>query len=64
MAKALNQKIGKALFISDSNTIANALQGQAPGVVIRGYASIYGNKAENPILTEFQNVKFEVQVNA
>ncbi len=63
MAKALNQKIGKALFISDSNTIANALQGQAPGVVIRGYASIYGNKAENPILTEFQKVKFEVQVN-
>ena len=31
---------------------------------MRGYASLYGSKAENPIYTEFQKVKFEVQVNA
>ena len=53
LAKPLNQKIGKALYISDSNTISNALQGQTPGVKIRGMASLYGNKAENPIYTEF-----------
>ena len=64
LVKPLNQKIGKALYISDINTISNALQGQAPGVVMRGYASLYGSKAENPIYTEFQKVKFEVQVNA
>lgn len=63
LAKPLNQKIGKAIYISDSNTIANALQGQAPGIKIRGMSSIYGNRAEDPIYTEFQKVKFEVQVN-
>ncbi|WP_304344666.1 SIMPL domain-containing protein [Chryseobacterium koreense] len=63
LAKPLNQKIGKAIYISDVNTVSNALQGQVPGVRIRGMASLYGNKAENPIYTEFQKVKFEVQVN-
>ena len=63
LAKTLNQKIGKALYISDANTISNALQGQTPGVKIRGMASLYGNKAENSIYTEFQKVKFEVQVD-
>ncbi|UOE40253.1 hypothetical protein MTP09_10050 [Chryseobacterium suipulveris] len=63
LAKPLNQKIGKAIYISDVNTVSNALQGQVPGVRIRGMASLYGSKAENPIYTEFQKVKFEVQVN-
>lgn len=63
LAKPLNQKIGKALYISDINTMSNALQGQAPGVQIRGISSIYGNRATEPIYTEFQKVKFEVQVN-
>src|SRR5690606_10267446 len=63
LAKPLNQKIGKALYISDVNTISNALQGQTPGVQIRGMSSIYGNRATDPIYTEFQKVKFEVQVN-
>jgi len=63
LAKPINQKIGKALFISDTNSVSNALQGQAPGIKIRGYSSIYGNRAEDPIYTEFQKVKFEVQVN-
>lgn len=63
LVKPLNQKIGKALYISDINTMSNALQGQAPGVQIRGMSSIYGNRATDPIYTEFQKVKFEVQVN-
>lgn len=63
LVKPLNQKIGKALYISDVNTMSNALQGQAPGVQIRGMSSIYGNRATDPIYTEFQKVKFEVQVN-
>ena len=63
LVKPLNQKIGKALYISDINTMSNALQGQAPGVQIRGMSSISGNRATDPIYTEFQKVKFEVQVN-
>jgi uncharacterized protein YggE len=63
LAKPLNQKIGKAIYISDMNTVSNALQGQAPGVQIRGMSNIYGNLAADPIYTEFQKVKFEVQIN-
>jgi len=63
LAKPLNQKIGKALYISDTNSISNELQGQAPGVRIRGMSSnIYGSRAADPIYTEFQKVKFEVEV--
>ena len=49
--------------LCDINTISNALQGQAPGVQIRGMSSIYGSRASDPIYTEFKKVKFEVQVN-
>lgn len=63
LAKPLHQKIGKALFISDVNTISNALQGQAPGIIVRGMGNIYGARATEPIFTEFQKIKFEVQVN-
>jgi uncharacterized protein YggE len=63
LAKPLNQKIGKALYISDVNTISNALQGQAVGIQIRGISSIYGSRASEPIYTEFRKVRFEVQVN-
>lgn len=63
LAKPLNQKIGKALFISDINSISNALQGQAPGIRVRGMSSLYGARAADPIYTEFQKVKFEVEVN-
>lgn len=63
LASPLNQKVGKALYISDVKTIANALQGQAPGVTIRGMSSIYGNNTSVPIYTEFNKVKFEVEVN-
>jgi uncharacterized protein YggE len=63
LAEPLNQKIGKAIYISDVNTIANALQGQAPGIRIRGLSTLYGSRAADPIYTEFQKVKFEVEVN-
>jgi len=63
LAEPLGQKIGKALFISDSNSVANALQGQVVGVKIRGYSSLYGSSAESPIFSEFQKIKFNVEVN-
>jgi|SRR5690606_3425409 len=63
LVKPLNQKIGKALYISDVNTISNAMQGQAPGIQIRGMSTIYGSRAADPIYIEFQKVKFEVQVS-
>lgn len=63
LAQPLNQKIGKALFISDTNTIVNALEGKIQGVVIRGASSVYGSRGYEPINTEFQKIRFEVQMN-
>ncbi|MCO5241840.1 MAG: SIMPL domain-containing protein [Chitinophagaceae bacterium] len=63
LARPLGQKIGRAIYISDGNTISNALQGQTPGVRIRGISSLYGSRAADPIYTEFQKVKFEVEVS-
>lgn len=63
LANPISQKVGKVIYISDINTISNALQGKAPGITIRGMSSIYGSRATEPIYTEFQKVKFEVQVS-
>ncbi|HAR73129.1 MAG TPA: SIMPL domain-containing protein [Flavobacteriaceae bacterium] len=64
LAKPLNQKVGKAIYISDTNTISNTLQGQTQGLKIRGMSNISLNKAEEPIHSEFQKIRFEVQVDA
>jgi hypothetical protein len=62
MIEPLNQKIGKAMYISDNNTISNALQGKAAGIQIRGASALYGSRAPEPILVDFQKIKFEGQV--
>lgn len=64
LAQALDQKIGKAIYISDINTVANSLQGQASGLMIRGMASLYGSRNEQMAYVEFKKVAFEVQVTA
>lgn len=62
LAKPLNQKIGKAIFISDANVnnYTNALQGQVSGLKVRGLSSL---NTVNPIFVEFEKIKFEVEVN-
>ena len=63
LANPIGQKVGKAIYISDnSSTLLSSLQGQVAGVQIRGAASIYGNRATEPILVDFQKLKFETQV--
>jgi len=63
LANPIGQKVGKAIYISDnSSTVLSSLQGQVAGVQIRGAASIYGNRATEPILVDFQKLKFETQV--
>lgn len=63
MTKPLNQKVGKAIYISDSNALSNQLQGNAVGVKIRGASSIYGNRATEPMMIEFNKIKFSIKVN-
>lgn len=65
MVEALNQKIGKAIYISDLETasIANQLQGKIAGVQIRGYSSIYGSRAKEDIVVDFEKMEFSSKVN-
>lgn len=63
MTKPLNQKVGKAIYISDLNSITNALQGKVAGVQIRGASSLYGSRASEPIVIEFNKIKFTTKVN-
>jgi hypothetical protein len=64
LANPIGQKIGKAIFISDnSSTVLSSLQGQVAGVQIRGASSLYGSRATEPILVDFQKLKFESQVS-
>lgn len=64
MLEPLNQKIGKAIYISDSNAISNTLQGKIAGVQIRGQSSIYGNRTpDEPLIIDFEKITFTMKVN-
>jgi len=63
MIEPLNQKLGKAIFVSDNATISNALQGKINGIQIRGISSIPSSNTAEPILIEFQKIKYESQVS-
>ena len=63
MAEKLNVKIGRVLFISDSETnVMNLLAGRVAGVNIRGANSIsgYSNFNESEAEISFENIKVEV----
>jgi uncharacterized protein YggE len=64
MLEPLNQKIGKAIYISDLDmeSITRQLQGKVAGVKIRGYASIYGNRAQEDMMIDFEKMKFSAKV--
>jgi len=64
MIEPLNQKVGKAIYISDLETesITSQLQGKVAGVQIRGYSSIYGSRAQEDIVIDFEKMKFSTKV--
>jgi uncharacterized protein YggE len=64
MVEPLNQKIGKAIYISDLETesITSQLQGKVAGVQIRGYSSIYGSRAQEDIVIDFEKMKFSTKI--
>ncbi|WGD33633.1 SIMPL domain-containing protein [Olleya sp. YS] len=64
MVEPLGQKIGKAVRLSDSNSlVTSALSGNASGIVIRGTSSIYGSRAYQPISIDFEKIKIESAVS-
>jgi len=64
LTKPLNQKVGNAIYISDSNsTVSNMLSGRVPGVQIRGFASFKAENDYDPIDIAFDKIKIETQIN-
>src|SRR5690606_2985849 len=64
MTKALNQKVGEAIFISDMETnIVNYLSDQVAGLNIRGVNSIgYKEKEESNLDISFDNIRVDATV--
>jgi uncharacterized protein YggE len=64
MTKALNQKVGDVIFISDVETnIVNYLSGQVAGLNIRGVNSIgYKEKEESNLDIGFDNIRVDATV--
>jgi len=64
LTKPLNQKVGNAIYISDSNSsVSNMLSGRVPGVQIRGFASMNAESNYDPIDIAFDKIKIETQIN-
>ena len=62
ITKALNQKLGTAIFISDlENNIYNSNSGDVEGIVVMGY-SAREKKELKPIDIEFKKIKFETNI--
>ena len=63
MLKPLNQKLGKAMYISDVNSnIARILQGKSAGIQIRGLAAINKEEEYDPIDIAFEQIKLESSI--
>jgi hypothetical protein len=65
MVLPLNQKIGKAIYISDLETefITSQLQGKISGVQIRGFSSrIYGSRSSKLEMINFEKMKFSSKI--
>ena len=63
MLKPLNQKLGKAMYISDVNSnIARILQGKSAGIQIRGLAVINKEEEYDPIDIAFEQIKLESSI--
>ena len=60
MAKAIDQKVGKAIYIGENS--AMNLSGNGQGIVVRGMASIKTKQEYKPMDIEFKKLHFEANV--
>jgi uncharacterized protein YggE len=63
LATPLNQKVGKALLITDVQDTDTRGWAAATNVQIRGSSSIYGNRATEPFALDFKELKFTAKVS-
>lgn len=63
MTKALNQKVGNAIYITDSNSVSTMFRDKSAGILLRGMASLQAESNYDPIDISFDKIKIETQVN-
>jgi len=63
LTKPLNQKVGNAIYITDSNSVSNMFRDKASKIVLRGMASLQAESDYEPIAISFEKIKIETQVN-
>lgn len=63
LALAINQDIGRAIYIQEGEISGRALTGSASNIAIRGYSSsnLYGSKAP-AVDIEFEKIKLEYSI--
>jgi len=63
LALAINQDIGRAIYIQEIENPSRALTGSVSNIAIRGYSSsnIYGSRAPEPDI-EFEKIKLEYNI--
>lgn len=63
LTKPLNQKVGNAIYITDSNSVSNMFRDKASKIVLRGMASLHAESDYEPIAISFEKIKIETQIN-
>lgn len=64
LTKPLNQTIGVAIHIVDTDNISQQLQGRVAGIQIRGITSIQNDGYNNLPKIEFEKIKVTASINA
>lgn len=63
LTKPLNQKVGNAIYITDSNSVTPEFRDKGAGIVFRGVSSFKEESDYDPIDISFDKIKIETQVN-
>jgi len=63
LTKPLNQKVGNAIYISESNSVSTMFRDKSEGVMLRGLANFKADSDYEPIDITFDKIKIETQIN-
>jgi len=64
LTKPLNQSVGAAIHVADSENYYQQLQGRVSGLVIRGATTIQSDGYKDPPKIEFEKIKVTANINA
>lgn len=63
MLLPLNQKLGKAIFISDMTSNISQMYRKTNGIQVKGYANMEDSEVHTPIDIEFEKIKLSSSLN-